>query len=295
MKKEDFTPGRTAGGYMAALPTPTPEALGAFYASIYYQRPPGSTYHGAYSDDERAHIALGARQILYAAAEARGREGGTLLEIGCGEGFLLAEAQRAGYGVLGVDFSSHGLQSFHPELSDVLLVGDGMDVLAGLARDGRTFDVAVLKNVLEHVTDPAALLERLRPVLAPGGVAVITVPNDYSALQAKLRELGLADREYWFSPPMHLNYFNHGTLRTFLDGAGWDVADCFGDFPIEFYLMSRGSNYVLDRACGKDAHKARVVLDLLMAEAGMSAFHAHGRALAACGMGRCVTVVVRSR
>lgn len=42
---------------------------------------------------------------------------------------------------------------------------------------GRTFESAVLGHVLEHVADPVALLEKTRELLAPGGNAIVTVPN----------------------------------------------------------------------------------------------------------------------
>jgi 2-polyprenyl-3-methyl-5-hydroxy-6-metoxy-1,4-benzoquinol methylase len=42
---------------------------------------------------------------------------------------------------------------------------------------GRTFDVAVLGHVLEHVADPVAILRATRELLAPGGTAIVTVPN----------------------------------------------------------------------------------------------------------------------
>jgi 2-polyprenyl-3-methyl-5-hydroxy-6-metoxy-1,4-benzoquinol methylase len=42
---------------------------------------------------------------------------------------------------------------------------------------GRTFAVAVLGHVLEHVADPVEVLRAASDLLEPGGIAIVTVPN----------------------------------------------------------------------------------------------------------------------
>jgi 2-polyprenyl-3-methyl-5-hydroxy-6-metoxy-1,4-benzoquinol methylase len=41
------------------------------------------------------------------------------------------------------------------------------------------YQVIILSEVLEHLTDPVAMLVHLRGLLAPGGTLVLTVPNGY--------------------------------------------------------------------------------------------------------------------
>ena len=53
---------------------------------------------------------------------------------------------------------------------------------------GRTFAVAVLGHVLEHVADPVTVLQAARDLLEPGGIAIVTVPNANSIH----REIGVA-------------------------------------------------------------------------------------------------------
>ena len=43
--------------------------------------------------------------------------------------------------------------------------------------DGRRFDVITLLDLIEHVTDPAALLKRCRQLLNPDGYVVVYTPN----------------------------------------------------------------------------------------------------------------------
>ena len=58
--------------------------------------------------------------------------------------------------------------------------------ITDFGRDGdrESFDVAVLDNVLEHLPDQPAALERLSDCLRPGGVAYILVPNRFWPIEA---------------------------------------------------------------------------------------------------------------
>jgi hypothetical protein len=55
--------------------------------------------------------------------------------------------------------------------------------------------------------------------------------------------------------------------------------------------MHPGSNYVADGAAGKPAHRARMAIDLLLAEQGVAKWLDLSKALFACGAGRSLTVV----
>jgi hypothetical protein len=134
---------------------------------------------------------------------------------------------------------------------------------------------------------------QIRRLLKPGGVAVITVPNDFSRIQMKAEAQGLISRQFWVAPPQHLHYFNTDTLPPFMTAMGFVTLDAFADFPIEFFLYHPGSNYIEDPSAGKPAHKARVALDLLLAENGIGPLHGLCQAMTKCGIGRNVTVIAR--
>jgi 2-polyprenyl-3-methyl-5-hydroxy-6-metoxy-1,4-benzoquinol methylase len=57
-----------------------------------------------------------------------------------------------------------------------------------MASLGRTFDVVVATQVLEHVRRPARFLEQLRAVLAPGAPAYLTIDSAHFAKSRDLRE-----------------------------------------------------------------------------------------------------------
>lgn len=280
-------------GWRRVEPTPSADALAAFYAREYYQDSHG-TYEQRYDEEELAHRRLLAAELIHAIEQARGRSAARddrLLEIGCGEGFFLRAATDAGFEAQGLEFSDFGLRAQHPELLDKVRFGDAFAALDALIVDGVQVDVCVMEHVLEHVADPEGLLTRLPRLLRAGGVVAITVPNDFSRVQAEARALGLIDRDFWVSPPQHLNYFNTETLPRLLERMGFRVLDGFCSFPIDWFLHHPGANYVADPAAGKLAHRARMRLDRILAENGVAAFHGLGQALFACGAGRSVTVI----
>jgi 2-polyprenyl-3-methyl-5-hydroxy-6-metoxy-1,4-benzoquinol methylase len=286
---EPYTLATHPDGWRTIEPKPDAAALKAFYAEQYFQASHG-TYAPDYTETERAHRGLLARQLLLAVETARGA-GGRWLEVGCGEGWLLAAAKAAGYAVRGLDFSDHGLRRFNPGLLASVSVGDAFENLERLIEAGAAFDVVALEHVLEHVADAEGLLRRLPRLVASGGVVAITVPNDFSRLQRAAHEGGLVDREFWLAPPQHLNYFDAQTLGRLLGRLGFEAKVAYASFPIDWFLFHPGSNYVADPAQGKPAHAARMAIDLMLAADGLEGFLRLGEALYACATGRSLTVV----
>lgn len=277
-------------GWRTVEPKPGAEALKAFYAAEYFQQSHG-TYAQAYTDQELAHRDLLARLMLTAIAQVTGEPGKNLLEIGAGEGWFLKAADAAGYNVRGLDFSADGMSRNNPAFLDRLTTGDAFENLDALIAAGSAADVCVMEHVLEHVVDPEGLLERLPRVLNPGGVVAITVPNDFSPIQLMARETGAVPRDFWLAPPQHLNYFNADNLVRLMRRKGFDVRLAFASFPIDWYLMHPGSNYVADGAAGKPAHRARMAIDLMLADQGLDKWLELSRALFACGAGRSLTII----
>ena len=295
MKIQEFAKERHSDGVISVTPMPTSEELALFYTETYYQETPSATFCASYSDEELAQRRLRSELVLFALAEAGNKVGaGTaFFEIGCGEGFLLHAAREQGCSVRGMDFSDVGLLNCNPHLRDCVETGDAYQILERMSEEEVRFDVCVMQNVLEHVLDPKTLLCRVHQLLAPGGIAVVTVPNDFSPVHLKLMEKEFIDSEFWFQPPQHLHYFNVDSVKMFAAHCGFDVVDAFADFPIDFFLFHPGSNYVRKQEHGKGAHEARIILDLLLAERGLSAYHNFCRSVSMCGAGRNVTVVLR--
>ena len=281
------------GGWVSASPLPSATDLRKFYAELYYQTPQTTTYQAEYSDLDRRYKTMRCDALLHALARLGLSKGDAFLDVGAGEGFLMDAADRERYDVTGLDHSSFGVEKFVPRLRDRLVVGDVVESLSSLAASGRRFVVCSLLNVIEHVVDPAGLMESVRHAMSPGGLVAITVPNDYSRLQALLREERMIDRDHWSAPPQHLHYFNAENLVRFCQSSGFEIVDGYSDFPIELYLLHPGSNYVTDASNGPAAHRARLLHDLLIAEAGMDRYLSVYRALFSVGAGRNITLILR--
>jgi len=288
-----FSTRKQPHGWISAEPLPTAHELQEFYATLYYQQPQTTTYQTAYCDLDLRYKDLKCRALLHALRQHGLSDAGSFLDIGSGEGFLMDAADRQGYVVTGLDFSSFGVAKFFPRLEAQLRAGDVFETMAGLVSDGHRFQACSAINVLEHVIDPVALLTSLRGLVEPGGVVAITVPNDYSPLQRLLRQEGCLDRDFWFAPPQHLHYFNAENLPRFCASLGYTLLDAFSDFPIDLFLLHPGSNYVRESGNGPAAHRARMLHDLLIAERGLHAYLDVYRALFAVGVGRDITVVLR--
>ena len=252
-------------GYWEVINKPTPEELQKYYADKYFQESLGS-YESEYSPEEISYFRVKLAQRLGVINRHRGGKAGTLLDIGCGEGYNLAFFNENGWSVKGFDFSSEGILSKNPQCIDFLAKGDVYELISEDILSGKTYDVIWLQNLLEHVIDPMGLLESVKALSSPDTIVVITVPNDCSVIQEYLVKNNLIDKNYWVAPPDHLNYFTYESLLNICSATGWRCIDVQGDFPIEWYLLHPGSNYILDKNKGKAAHVARVELENLIHE-----------------------------
>ena len=59
-----------------------------------------------------------------------------------------------------------------------------------LSENEEKFDLIWLGNVLEHVLDPVDLLLKLRRLVTPLSIVIVTVPNDGNEYQEMLLEEG---------------------------------------------------------------------------------------------------------
>ncbi len=132
------------------------------------------------------------------------RPGTRIVDIGCGEGHLLAEAKQVGLVPLGVEIAMTALRLARQHIPGVPLVLAAGEALPFAAE---TFDVVTCLGSLEHFSDPLAGAREIARILRKeGGVALIVVPNrrflgwrllgKSGTEQQEVSEL-LLDREEW--------------------------------------------------------------------------------------------------
>lgn len=114
------------------------------------------------------------RRIATVVRHVAATAGDRILEVGCGAGHILARLPAGElYGI---------------DLADVMLAraGERLGARATLTKanaehlpfpDGM-FQKVICSEVLEHVPEPARVLAELARVLAPSGVAVVSIPNE---------------------------------------------------------------------------------------------------------------------
>jgi 2-polyprenyl-3-methyl-5-hydroxy-6-metoxy-1,4-benzoquinol methylase len=138
--------------------------------------------------------------------------GRRLLEIGCGAGFFMKAAERRGWRAVGIEFSEEATRFAREKLGLDVRRARGEDLAA--AAGG--FDAAVMFDSIEHLFEPAAVLERISQSLVPGGLLLITTPN-FRALSRRV----IGAQWAVLNPLEHLFYFEEDTLGRLLRAAGF--------------------------------------------------------------------------
>jgi 2-polyprenyl-3-methyl-5-hydroxy-6-metoxy-1,4-benzoquinol methylase len=149
--------------------------------------------------------------------------GSWVLDVGCSTGYLAAALAKRGSTTVGVELDPDAAAVARGHCERVI-VGD---IEAAEVRDQlpKGFDAIVFADVLEHLRDPWTVLAFSRLLLAPGGLAVLSLPNiaHWTGRRAMLRGLfpyashGLFDRT-------HLRFFTRQSAHDLASRAGYRVA-----------------------------------------------------------------------
>lgn len=144
------------------------------------------------------------------------KKNGRILDVGCATGFLLDEAKKGGWEVLGVELSKwasgYGRDKF------------GIEVFQGNLKDAsfpeKFFDAVILKDTIEHLYDPKDALLEIRRTLKPDGILCLNTPDIDSLMSRLLRA------RWWGIKQEHLYYFNKNTIFKLLEVTGFKPIKC---------------------------------------------------------------------
>ncbi len=264
------------------------ESCGFYHVDPYPSESYLSEFYKSYGTIQNADFGGVARLIVRNVSKDS-----KIIDFGCGKGGLLSELYKLGYrNLYGFDQS--------PEVDDAKKLGIGSfdkiglwDYLDDVESEGGTdADLIVMINVLEHVSRPIELLQRVYDILPTHGKLCVVTPNDFSALQrAKLK---LEQCHPWFvCVPDHLNYFNFHSLKDTLSRNGFEVIDYSANYPFELFLL-QDLDYVSDPDLGPIANGRRVTFEENMYSAQMADVLDHFyRTLASGGYGRSVMYIAK--
>ncbi len=210
-----FTVARCCGCEFVYVTPRVPEShLHLVYAWDYYESDHAGDYgYDGYLEDGALHVRTFAKKADFV---ERHKKSGRVLEIGSAGGFFLNEMKRRGFEVEGVEISEKaaqfsrdhlGLTNIHcGRLEDVTLEGP--------------FDVIAMWDVIEHVSDPVAILRHLRSLIARDGILVVQTQN-IDSFVAKL----LGQRWHHFKHVEHIYHFSPKTFASTLGKCDFQIAE----------------------------------------------------------------------
>ncbi len=160
-----------------------------------------------YSDQEMALRTTFKRLMLN--LKKRNLTGGRLLEIGCGYGYLLDEAENFFQVRVGTDFSEGAVQQASNKADRVYCGGIEQIPVE------EKFDLIIATHVIEHVYQPKDFLKQILNYLKPGATVVIATPD----MGSFWRHL-MGHRWPSFKLPEHILYFDKRSLSSVMEQMG---------------------------------------------------------------------------
>jgi 2-polyprenyl-3-methyl-5-hydroxy-6-metoxy-1,4-benzoquinol methylase len=156
-----------------------------------------------------------------------------LLDYGCGWGDFMMTAQMPGLRCIGMEYDQRKI-AYVKDLG--FEVVDSHDDLQSAA----PFDLFFCNQVLEHVSQPKMVMQKINSCLSPGAYGFVGVP-DFGAenLEDAVNRFstgGLVNKN--INPWEHLNYFSPALLVTMLRDSGFRVIQPNQGNPLKSFLSA---------------------------------------------------------
>jgi len=153
--------------------------------------------------------------------EKCGATPGRLLDVGCGNGYLLEAARERGWTVTGYDVDPATTSRVAKRLGVTIFSGEFSEI-AG------QYDLVTMHQVLEHLKNPAEYLSKIHSMLASGGYIFIAVPNIKSLsnrMKSWLETLRFRRKRIgkYYDADHHIGYYSPPVLKNFLERYGFEV------------------------------------------------------------------------
>lgn len=154
--------------------------------------------------------------------------GRRVLDVGCGGGILTEALSREGANATGVDLAAGSLTTarLHAQSEGLDIQYRLMPVEELAAAEPEGFDVVTCMEMLEHVPDPAAIVQACAALVKPGGWLFLSTLNR----TPKAFALAIVGAEYILGMiPRGTHdwrkFIRPAELAGWLRGAGMDIAD----------------------------------------------------------------------
>ena len=184
----------------------------------YYRESYDESYGAAESSADRQPVFA---SVLAHLSEWR-RPPGRLLDIGCGDGAFLMLCREAVWTCAGVEVSQGAAERARAKGLSVLSPAELSQTTPG------QFDVVTLVNVLEAVTDPAAIIRAMTHQIKPQGIIAIRVSNGlfHQRMRVPVRWCGAQ-----YDQAFHLFSYSPNALRMLMEASGFEVVSLRNSAP----------------------------------------------------------------
>ena len=101
-----------------------------------------------------------------------------LLDVGCGTGVMITlPLASIGYRIVGVDTGYESIKTAREinTYNNLSFICESIENI----KFGNMFDIILCSEVLEHLSNPATLIQNIKKLLKNDGYLIITVPNGY--------------------------------------------------------------------------------------------------------------------
>jgi 2-polyprenyl-3-methyl-5-hydroxy-6-metoxy-1,4-benzoquinol methylase len=178
----------------------------------------------AYSSSQLAHTYAYLTAPLLAMLPPATNPDGTkarILDLGCGNGSFSNILAELGYEVVGVEESASGIEIARQNYPNCQFMQGSIYEMSNLNLTNN-FDVIISVEVIEHLTNPLALLESAKQYLKPDGKFILTTPYHGYWKNLALALSGKMDRHFtalWDGG--HIKFFSVSTLTQLLEMANF--------------------------------------------------------------------------
>ncbi len=208
------------------FPQPGPEELRGYYPPDYWRptdqnlrNSSGRHLAGRHFNDwlrrkyRKLALADDVRFVERALREAE--EQGIILDVGCGDGFLLGILAARGHGpAIGLDFSLDAARAAWREQHVAAICGT---LSSAPFADGSCAAISMF-HVLQHLYNPVSFLDSAYRLLASDGRLIVQVPN-----AACWQFLLFGDKWQGMDVPRQLLHFRASDLETLLEHCGFEI------------------------------------------------------------------------
>ena len=138
---------------------------------------------------------------------------GKLLDIGCGLGWLVNQAQKMGFNAIGIDSGKAcidvGKKYLHANIKYCSLEN---------FKSQEKFDLITLNHVLEHIEHPNIFLSKTKSFLKENGYIIVACPNINSLMFKIFRQ-----KWYGLVPNQHRFQYSPKSLKFLLEKTGFKI------------------------------------------------------------------------